>query len=167
MQINLTYDASTGTAKALGLLGASSSNDGDVGFDKNAAWDFDDSNGVSPGTYDLFGVVAHEFSEVMGRSLLVGKTLGPFPNSYDPFDLFHFSGNGVRDFVGTTTGYFSADGGATNLNNFNTNSSGDFGDWAGTAGNDAFLAFSNSGVINGVTNTDLRAMDVIGWDRAA
>ena len=30
---------------------------------------------------------------------------------------------------------------------------------------DAFNQFANSGVVNGVTNVDLRLMDVIGYDR--
>jgi hypothetical protein len=69
-------------------------------------------------------------------------------------------------FVGTTDGYFSPDGGVTNLNNFNTDSDDDFGDWAASAGNDSFLAFSSSGVLNAVTATDVVVMDVIGWNAA-
>src|SRR5262249_27327365 len=53
------------------------------------------------------------------------------------------------------------------LDNFNINSSGDFGDWAATAGNDAFLAFSHAGVQNNSTNTDITLMDAIGWNTVA
>jgi hypothetical protein len=54
------------------------------------------------------------------------------------------------------------------LNNFNTATNGDFGDWAASAGNDSFLAFSPSDVVNAVSLTDLREMDVIGceWETA-
>src|SRR5215831_16305463 len=87
--------------------------------------------------------------------------------SYEPLDLFHYSASGVRDFSGTTAGYFSPDAGKTNLGNFNTNSGGDFGDWAASVGNDSFLAFSNSGVVNPITANDLTEMNLLGWDPAA
>jgi hypothetical protein len=69
----------------------------------------------------------------------------------------------VHDFSGTTPGYFSLNGGATNLDNFNTNPNGDAGDWAGSAGHDSFLAFSSSGVVNAVSQTDVRLMNVLGY----
>jgi hypothetical protein len=160
-----TYWVARAEAKALGLIGASGNLDGNVGFSNTVAFDYDNSNGVTAGQYDFFGVAAHEFTEVMGRILLTGRTIGSTANSYVPYDLFHYSAPGVRDFVGTTPGYFSLNGGNTNLDNFNTNPGGDFGDWAASAGNDSFLAFSNAGVVNAVTATDLRVMDILGWDR--
>src|SRR3954453_4486002 len=81
-------------AKALGLSGASSGLDGSVGFSAMAAFDYDKSNGISPGQYDFYGVVAHQISEVMGRQLLVGAAIGATPNGYDPLDLFHYSASG-------------------------------------------------------------------------
>src|SRR5215831_18243813 len=160
-----TYWAAQVQAKALGLLSNSVVVDTYVGFSSTAAFDYDRSDGITAGQFDFFGVVAHEVAEVMGKNLLVGATIGTTSNSYVLSDLFHFSSPGVRDFSGTTPGYFSPDGGNTNLDNFNTNPGGDFGDWAASAGNDSFLAFSNSGVVNAVTATDLRAMDILGWDR--
>jgi hypothetical protein len=153
-------------AKALGLLSDPTVIDQYVGFSNTFTFDYDRSNGITAGQYDFYGTVAHEVAEVMGKNLLVGGTIGSTTNSYVPSDLFHYSASGVRDFSGTTPGYFSIDGGATNLNNFNTNPSGDFGDWASSAGNDSWRAFSNSGVINAVTETDLRFLDVIGFDLA-
>jgi hypothetical protein len=153
-------------AKALGLLGASSSSDGSIGFSSNAGiFDYDRTDGITAGHYDFFAVVAHELTEVMGRQLMTGETFGGHTNSLEPMDLFHYSSAGARSFVGTQAGYFSADGGTTNLDNFNINPGGDFGDWAASAGNDAFLAFGKSGVINAVSDADLRVMDVLGWDR--
>lgn len=162
-----TYWVSTAEAKAIGLLGPSSNIDGYVGFAAGNYFDYDNSNGVTAGQYDFFGVVAHEISEVMGRALLVGGKIGSTPNGYYPLDLFHYAANGVRDFSGTTPGYFSINNGATNLDSFNTNPGGDFGDWASSAGNDSFLAFSPSGVVDAISQTDLRVLDVIGWDRAS
>jgi FG-GAP-like repeat len=169
---NGNYYASTAEARALGLSGPSSALDGFVGFAStgSATFTYNTTNGgsVAPGTYDFFGVAAHEISEVLGRDLFVGNQDGQGigPNSYTPLDLFHYSSNGVRDFSGTSAGYFSFDGGATNVDNFNTNPSGDFGDWASSAGNDAFLAFSGSGHANPVTQADINELNVLGYDLA-
>jgi FG-GAP-like repeat len=163
------YWVATGEAKAIGLSGPSSGTDGFVGFaSTGVTWTYNTTNGgsVAPGTYDFFGVAAHEITEVLGRDLFVGNqdNQGIGPNSYTPLDLFHYSSNGVRDFKGTTAGYFSLDGGNTNLDNFNTNPGGDFGDWANSAGNDAFLAFSSSGVPNPVSSADIAEMAALGYD---
>jgi hypothetical protein len=149
--------------KALGLIGSSSGADGYVGFNSGAnVFDYNNSDGVTAGEYDFFGTVAHEISEVMGRELLTGNGLGG-TSDYSLLDLFHYSGSGVRDFSGTTAGYFSIDGGATNLNSFNTSSSGDFGDWKGTTV-DAFNAFGTPGAVSPISAADLTAMDILGWD---
>jgi Ca2+-binding RTX toxin-like protein len=161
-----TIWTSTAEARALGLLGSYSGVDGYVGFASGNLFDYDNSNGVTAGQYDFYGVFAHELTEVMGRALLVGGSIGSSPHGYYPLDFFHYSAPGTPDFVGTKAGYFSINGGATNLDNFNTNPYGDFGDWAASAGNDSFLAFSYSGVVNAITPADLTAVDVIGWDRA-
>jgi len=167
------YWVSTAESKALGLMGASTAVDGFIGFASTSSgltFTYDTTNGgsVARGTYDFFGVAAHEISEVLGRALLTGGTVdtenGPVTNSWEPMDLFHYSANGVRDFSGTKAGYFSPDGGATNLDNFNTNPNGDSGDWASSAGNDSYLAFSPAGVANPVTAADLRVMNVLGYD---
>jgi hypothetical protein len=169
---NGVYYLSTAEAKALGLPpGSPPPVDGYIGFastSEGVNFTYNTTNGgsVAPGTYDFFGVAAHEISEVLGRSLFVGDqdNAGIGPNSYTPLDLFHYSGNGQRDFMGTQAGYFSVNGGATNLDNFNTDPNGDFGDWASSAGNDAFLAFSNSGVGNAVSAADIEELNVLGYD---
>jgi hypothetical protein len=167
---NGNYYVSTAEAKALGLSGPSSAIDGWVGFANtgSATFTYNTTNGgsVAPGTYDFFGVAAHEISEVLGRELFVGDQDGQGigPNSYTPLDLFHYSSNGMRDFLGTAAGYFSFDGGATDVDQFNTNPNGDFGDWASSAGNDAFLAFSGAGHANLVTQADINELNVLGYD---
>lgn len=162
------YYMTSAQAKALGLAGPSDALDGTVQFANNPPFDYDRSDGITPGSYDFFGSVAHEFSEVMGRELnAIGNDVQTGkPNGYYPFDFFKYSAPGARSFDGTTHGYFSPDGGATNLDNFNANADDDFGDWASSAGNDAFRAFSDSGVVNAVTATDVVVMDVLGWDAA-
>jgi len=164
--VNGTYWVSTAEAKALGLMGASSAVDGYVGFSSSYAFDYNNADGVTAGSYDFYGVVLHEITEVMGRMLLTGVTLGGTPNSYDLMDLFHYSAAGVRDFSAVTPGYFSIDGGTTNLGGFNTNPGGDAGDWGSGMGNDAFNAFGNSGVVDAISSADLTLLDTIGWDGA-
>jgi hypothetical protein len=133
---------------------------------RKAAAPNDRSDGITAGQYDFQGSVAHEFSEIMGRELnAIGNEVQTGEaNGYYLYDLFKFTAEGVRSFAGTTLGYFSLDGGATNLNFFNNDPDDDFGDWDKSAGDDSFLAFSDSGVVNPVTATDLRVMDVLGWD---
>jgi hypothetical protein len=157
------YWMTTAQAKAVGLQGVSSHLDGYVGFTNSPILDFDSSNGVSPGQYDFLGVIVHEITEVMGRQLMTGATFGGSPG-YSVMDLLHFSAPGVHSFVGAQSGYFSVDNGVSNLGNLNTNARGDYGDWASSVGNDAMLAFSHSGVVNGISVNDLKLMDVIGWD---
>jgi hypothetical protein len=107
--------------------------------------------------------VAHELSEVMGRNLEDNTLfIGGHP-SVTPLDLFHYSAPNTRSFA--PGGYFSFDNGATQLDPFNSLTDGsDPGDWAPGAGNDAFLNQSGSGVYNNISITDLRLLDVIGWD---
>ena len=164
---NANYWVSTAEAKALGLMGANSAVDGYVGFSSTSTFDYNNTDGVTAGTYDFYGTVVHELTEVMGRMLLTGATLGGKANSYDPFDLFHYSSPGVRNFSASTSGYFSVDGGKTNFGGFNTVSGGDAGDWGSGMGNDSFNAFSYAGVVNAVSNFDLIALDAIGWNLAS
>jgi hypothetical protein len=160
-----TYVLDTAQQKALGLLdGGNPASDGTVTF-SNApnAFDFNGGDGITAGLNDFAGTVANEFSEIMGRTMDVGTTDGSFTNSYQILDLYHYSSNGVRDLT-TAPGYFSIDGGATNLNNFNSGA-GDAADWnPATAGNDSFDNNSPSGVVNPVTAVDLQELDVLGWD---
>jgi len=144
--------------------------DGYVGFgNQSGIFDYNNADGVSSKQYDFYGVVAHEFSEVMGRILLVGGNINNAP-SYMADDLFHFSSPGVRDFSGNG-GYFSIDNGTTNLATFNNPSNGgDAGDWASTGTSnsggsiyDAFNAFDTAGHVEPVSHTDLLALHALGY----
>jgi hypothetical protein len=163
------YWISTAEAKALGFSVGSGS-DGSIGFSSTAKFSYDPTHGqpVPAGTYDFYATVAHEFSEVMGRMLLAGERIGSYRNSYSALDLFHYASRGHRDLSGTQAGYFSVDGGVTNLHNFNTNPSGDFGDWAssGNSPADSFNAFASSGVNEPISTADITALDAIGWSLA-
>lgn len=164
-----TWWVTRAQAKALGLLADDLSNDGTTTFGAGNPFTF--SGPIAPGTYDFMGVAAHEITEVMGRLGLMAATIGNSPNSYDLADLFTYSGAGTRggSFGGgcsSANDFFSIDAGTTLLkkeNNYCSNNL-DVDDWApGT--NDSFNQFSNSGVVNPVTEVDLRQMDVLGYDR--
>jgi hypothetical protein len=159
------YWVSTAEGKALGLYSGTGV-DGSVGFSSTAAFDYNTADGVTPGAYDFFGAVAHEFSEVMGRITLDGARISFFPHSFMPLDLFHFSASHVRTFSGGAAGYFSVDNGVTNLENFNTNPAGDSGDWSSAKGVDAFNAFATAGAPLPISSADLTALDAIGWNVA-
>jgi len=159
-------------AKALNIAPTSqlTAIDGYVGFSSQSGiFDYNNADGVSSKQYDFYGVVAHEFSEVMGRILLVGGNINNAP-SYTAYDNFHFSSNGVHDYSGNG-GYFSIDNGATNLANFNNPSNGgDAGDWANTGTSnsggsiyDAFNAFDTAGHVEPISSTDLLTLQALGY----
>jgi len=158
---NGTFWATTAQAQAqaLGLMGSAGVN-GYVGFSSTFGFDYNDADGVSG--YDFNGVVLHEITEVMGRSLAVGGSIGGSSPSYYAGDLLHFSAPGVHTF--TSGGYFSADNGVTDMGDYNTGG-GDPGDWSSSVVNDSFDANSAGNVVNVVSANDLILMDTIGWDR--
>jgi len=161
------YWVTTAEAKSLGLLTSTTNTDGSVGFSSSSnIFDYNNSDGVTAGQYDFFAVVAHEFSEVMGRILLVGTTVGGTSNSYDVLDLFHYSAPATHDLSGSVAGYFSVDNGTTDLHDFNVSLGGDRGDWATSATPDAFDAYGTPGAVEPISAADLTALDAIGWNMA-
>jgi hypothetical protein len=176
-----TFDIGTAEAKALGLMpGNASGFDGWVGFDSNVGdWSFSPTATPASGKYYLIGTIEHEITEVMGRNSFLGVNGEHHSNGWGVPDLFRFLGPGVRELApgpGHTTGYFSIDNGNTVLGTWNNHvARGDLGDWdqgfgsgggPGPFGNDAFNDFSNPGVLNQITNTDLTLMHVLGWEAA-
>ena len=156
----------TAQEKALGLLTANDpSVDGYVGFSSSYSFYYGTSGQPASNQYYFLGVAFHEFTEVMGRASYLGDGIAG-TTSYSLMDLFRYSAAGTRQLGTGAPAYFSIDQGTTDLDNWNTNPAGDTGDWAASAGNDAFLAFSSPGKINSVTATDLLLMNVLGWDQA-
>src|ERR1700722_6210614 len=160
----------TAEAKALCLAGASSNIDGYAGFSSSFPFAYNPNNRAVSGEYEFIGVVEHEFTEGLGRIDLFGATLGgggqTFTNTYSLLDLYHYTSPGTHTYTGTSTNYFSVNNGATNLDNFNTNSGGDLGDWAGSAGSDSFLAFSPSDEEDVVSQSDITEMNALGYSIA-
>ncbi len=108
------------------------------------------------GKYSAGRVIQHEVDEVLGiggsGSTLTSSTTPAA--TYGPLDLMRYSALHTASYTNSSTAasYFSIDGGATNLVNFNQNpgtngqTGGDFGDWSsqGNTGNYVQLAFTSS-----------------------
>jgi hypothetical protein len=152
------YYLNLADATALGLITGTTTLDGAVGFSSTLPFSYSTTS-ASAGQYYLYGVVAHELSEVMGRISLLA-----YGSASSLMDLFRYTSNGVLATSGTQSSYFSDNGGATSLNPFNVSPSGDFGDLSSSAGANAFDAFGSAGVVNAVTSNDLTMMNVLGYN---
>lgn len=162
------YWVTRAQAKALGLRADDTTpgSDGTFNFGAGNPWTYDPNNRMVAGKSDFIGVVLHEYSEVMGRnSIMADPKFDSTTPAYAAFDLFHYTGAGVR---GLNTGAgrsFSFNNGTTLLvafNSFDANQ-GDAQDWAGN-GADPFNAFGPPNEQDDLTAVDLQTMDVIGYD---
>ena len=151
-------------AKAMGLLAPNDlGSDGTIYFGSGNPYTYDPANRKVVGKYDFIGIALHEISEVMGRN----SNVDSIPAGAAPFDLFRYTARGVLSLDPNAVNvYFSADGGATSLNAFNSDPSGDIMDWAGPAA-DAFNAFGPTNERDDLTPSDITVMDVIGYTPAA
>jgi hypothetical protein len=197
--------------KAMGYTEAELTADGYTGIDalitfrENYAYDYDNSNGVSPGIHDFESTAAHEIGHVLGFNSNVDYVdwvnycsgLNPDPDicdKYDPntfskvlsltpLDLFRFNSAEVP--FADTAEFTSAD------RNMVPGASAVFYDmdneWAMSWGRltpvtqryqashwthaDPVIGMMEpalgSGITRSIYNSDIRALDLIGWDLAA
>ena len=195
---NAYLDVPRANAKALGftftygegLIAANDATlDASISFSSNFAWDFDRSNGISPGTFDFVGVAIHELGHAMGfvsgvdtvdfvsapngNAQFLGTELDPY-RVFSVLDLYRRGARngGGLDFATGGTGsnnpYFSLDGGTTSLGTFSTGSyNGDgrqashWKDNLGLGILDPTFGYGELGIVSAL---DVRAFDVIGYD---
>lgn len=112
--------------------------------------------------YDAVGAAAHEISEVLGRVGGLGATLVSGTGAtWTPLDLSRYTGSGALDLT-TKKGYFSVDGGATDLANYNT-SYGDSGDWASSSPTYDSYGFYSKNHSAPISATDLLEVASLGF----
>jgi len=147
-----------------GTIGQGGPYDGIVTLNSSVPYQF--TRPPSPGNLDAQRSTEHEVDEVIG----LGSRLGHNGNDVHPQDLFSWSSPGVRNITSSGTRYFSINGGATNIVNFNQNPDGDFGDWLSTACPQAHPyvqnAFGCAGQFSDIAATSPEGinLDVVGYD---
>jgi len=157
------FFVTTAEAKALGQVGASSSVDGYIGL--SSSYGFSYNQTAQLGKYDAVGALEHEISEVMGRVGSLGSAFGS--NIYTPLDLFRYTSPGVRDLT-PGPGYFSVNGGTTNLGTYNNPkvSGGDVADWGpGIRGDSYGYGYTNA--VASVTANDIIENAALGYRMTA
>ena len=151
---------------ANGTVGPGGPYDGIVTLNSSIPFQF--TRPVNASNFDAQRVVEHEMDEVMG----LGSRLGRPGNDLHPQDLFSWSSPGNRNISTSGTRYFSINGGATNIVNFNQNPDGDLGDWFSEQCPQAHPyvqnAFACAGQYSDISATSPEGinLDVIGYDLA-
>lgn len=167
--------------------------DGSVTFNSTFTWDFDPTDGIDAGAQDFVGVAFHEIGHALGFTSGVdtvdavtgnGQSVASFMQNnpgvttldnfvvFNVHDLYRYSAAGQLNYATGGTPFYSLDGGNTAQNSA-TLSTGRFnGDgsqashWKDGLGLGILDPTANpAGNVNNVTNLDLIAFDVMGYDR--
>jgi len=168
-------------AKALGLLPSDATSDASIIFSSNTAFDFDPSNGTAAGQYDFITLARHEIGHVLGFVSAVDmldQAAGLSLASQIPariLDLFRFSaasvaaGAGYIDMTADARNkYLSLNGGVTALTPFASGVTYGTGYQASHWQEFLFAGYLMDpqlfpGVQRGISATDLRAFDIMGY----
>jgi hypothetical protein len=184
--------ATKANLKALGFSGLDGSfgvSDAAISFSSTFAFDFDNSNGVTPGTIDFETVASHEIGHALGFfSEVDGIVAGSNPVSMTTLDLYRFATAGLpttnADFTNFPRNLVPAADGSTSdtVNNYRMSTGLTDASWPGTDGRQAshfkddaitsnFIGMMdptlNFGTVQQLTDADFRAMDLIGYEVAA
>ena len=147
--------------KAWGLIAPNASQaDGQIGFNSAEPYSFDPNNQSVPGEFGIIGPALHEMTHALGRL-----------NGDGALDLAEYTAPGtlatpIANHQGNP-GYFSLDGGTTQLAQFDATDA-DPGDWSGTnaAHSDAFAQVTQPGINGGITAVDQQELAVLGYNIA-
>ncbi|MDB5494450.1 MAG: Ca2+-binding protein toxin, partial [Phenylobacterium sp.] len=150
-------------ARILGLAAQTNSLDVTVTLNSNLAWTFGQ---------DAVGAIEHEITE--GGFGRIGS-LGIQSSKWRPMDLFRFNVDGTRDFTGGADGaatFFGLDSAHVTALRFHASISAagvddgaDLADWSGTHGDSFGPGGPNAP--GSVSDTDLRVLDILGWNSTA
>lgn len=168
------FQMSVAEAQAMGLAPSILNfTAGFVGVNSSAPYTFNTRDGapVAPGTYDMFGLLEHEITHVLGREMFAGGGAGG-DNNFTPMDLFHYQTTRVIGGTGPSidrsftpyNGYLSADGGKTLLGGYLNQQPGfDIGGWKNNGERDSF-GFFDAGQSEPMTKADLQIMGLLGYE---
>jgi Ca2+-binding RTX toxin-like protein len=154
------WSVTTAQARILGLASQTNADDLHVSLNSNLPWTFGQ---------DAVGAIQHEITEGgFGRV----ASLGLHATRWEPLDLFRFTSGGVRDYTGGSDGvatFFGVDSAHLSslayhnaISTTGVDDGQDLGDWDSTRGD----AFGPGGpnAPGAMSATDLRVLDVIGWN---
>lgn len=172
-------DINTANQKALGIFtGSASAFDAQIRFNSNLSFDFDPTNGISGGQFDFVGVATHEIGHALGfvsgvdyvdSNASSGHTSTQFAWA-STLDLFRYSAANTRHLgAGNALKYFSVDGGVTNAGaHFSTGALRGDGNqashWKDNMGIGILDPTGAPGELLAISNFDIQALDVIGYD---
>jgi hypothetical protein len=190
--------APSAALRALGVIGPVADPDGEraqfgpppsIGFNSNFNFDFDPTDGTTPGQIDFVTVATHEIGHVLGFSSLAGaKELNPaMDTALSIWDLFRFRPGAATasivpaDFTSAlrvlSSGgeqVFSAGGAELRLSTGRPNASGGDGFQASHWKNDSLTGVTlgimdpdlASGTQQAINESDLKVLDAIGYGAA-
>jgi len=166
--------------KALG--GSYAETDGTIRFSSKFSWDYDPSNGITGGTYDLVGVATHEIGHFLGFTSGIDiidyyMSKGWTDNDVwvSPLDFFRFDttelGAGfnftttARDLTpGGSQSFYYGDGSVL-MSTGAYNGDGSQGShWKDLLGLGILDPTAAAGELLAIGQNDLIALDLIGWD---
>lgn len=173
----------TANWKALG--GEYADSDGSITFSSSVGWDFDPSDGIAPGLFDFEGAAMHEMGHNLGfisEIDYVDSVLGEGETASDVWpaglDLFRFRAADVtgpgfnfttspRDLVpGGSQVFYYGDGYVAMSTGVERGDGRQGSHWKDGLGLGILDPTAAPGELLAISQNDLRALDLIGWDVA-